>query len=54
MIITVIIGQANKNIYDAMIETKMEELVQTDTYVELGNFYIWNLLCMFADCFNII
>ena len=37
-----------------MVDTSLEEMYATEGYFELGNLYIWNNLCMFADCFNII
>ena len=54
MIITVFIGQINKNLYDSIAETFLGEILNPTDYVDLSFLYLYNNICMFADCFNII
>ena len=54
MIITVFIGQINRNLYDSIAETFLGEILNPTDYVDLSFLYLYNNICMFADCFNII
>lgn len=54
MIITVIIGQINKNIYDVIADAFLEQLLSPTTYIDISGLSTYNNLCMLADNINII
>lgn len=53
MIITVIIGQINKNMYDGYGQTFVESLLTADAYIDVDILYLYNNICMLADCGNV-
>ena len=54
LIITVFVGQLNKNLYDSIADSFLQELLAPTDYIEINFLYTYNNACMFADCFNIV